>query len=303
MELQTGPPGCVRYLASINGRLCDLADAAISATDDGLLRGDGCFEYFRVYLGRPFLLSEHLDRMERSCRILRLPCPRARIEADTAALLAAMGADGQAGVSYDVRIVLTRGGNRVVLAHPLLTSLDVVALALVTDLPRPCLVGAKTISYAANMLAQRLAQGRGFDEALLVSPDGRVLEAQTGAVFWVAEEGAVYTPPLDEGILDSITRRLLRQRLNIEERRCHTGDILGAAEVFVASSSWEVRPVRRIEDYEFDDAPGPVTREALTVIWREIEAHTELDLAPHFAQAGSPEFVLAAWRDRHSDTG
>lgn len=303
MELQTGPPGSVRYLASINGRLCDLADAAIPVTDDGLLRGDGCFEYFRVYLGRPFLLSEHLDRMERSCRMLRLPYPRARIEADVAALLAAMCADGQAGVSYDVRIVLTRGGNRVVLAHPLLASLDVVALALVTDLPRPCLIGAKTISYAANMLAQRLARERGFDEALLVSPDGRVLESQTAAVFWAAEDGAVYTPPLDEGILDSITRRLLRQRLSIDERSCHTSDILAAAEVFLASSSWEVRPVRCIETHEFDDAPGAVTREALKVIWREVEAHTELDLARHFAQADSPEFVLAAWRDRHSGNG
>lgn len=303
MELQTGLPGSVRYMASINGRLCDLADAAIPATDDGLLRGDGCFEYFRVYLGRPFLLPAHLERMERSCRVLRLPFPLARIEADIAALLAAMCADEQAGVSYDVRVVLTRGGNRVVLAHPLLTSLDAAALALVTDVPRPCLVGAKTISYAANMQAQRLARERGFDEALLVSPDGRVLEAQTGALFWVTEDSALYTPPLDDGILDSITRRLLRQRLSIEERRCHTGDILAAAEVFVAASSWEVRPVRRIEDHEFDDAPGAVTREALKVIWREIEAHTGLDLAPHFPQAGSPEFVLAAWRDRHSDTG
>ena len=303
MELQTGPPGSVRYLASINGRLCDLADAAIPVTDDGLLRGDGCFEYFRVYLGRPFLLAAHLERMERSCRVLRLPFPLARIEADIAALLAAMCADGKGDVSYDVRIVLTRGGNRVILAHPLLAPLDAVALALVTDLPRPCLMGAKTISYAANMQAQRLARERGFDEALLVSPDGRVLEAQTGAVFWAAEDGAVYTPPLNEGILDSITRRLLRQRLSIDERSCHTSDILAAAEVFVAASSWEVRPVRRIEDHEFDDAPGPVTREALKAIWREIEAHTELDLAPHFAQAGSPEFVLAAWRDRHSDTG
>ena len=303
MELQTGSPGSVRYLASINGRLCDLADAAIPATDDGLLRGDGCFEYFRVYLGKPFLLAAHLERMERSCRVLRLPFPRAGIEAEIAALLAAMCADGQAGVSYDVRVVLTRGGNRVILAHPLLASLDVVALALVTDLPRPCLSGAKTISYAANMLAERLARERGFDEALLVSPDGRVLEAQTGAVFWAAKDGAVYTPPLDEGILDSITRRLLRQRLSIDERSCHAGDLLAAAEVFVASSSWEVRPVRRLEDRRFDDAPGAVTREALKAIWREIEAHTELDLAPHFAQADSPQFVLAAWRDRHSGDG
>ncbi len=300
MDLQTSSPGAVRYRASINGRLCDLADAAIPATDDGLLRGDGCFEYFRVYLGRPFLLSEHFDRMARSCDVLRLPFPRAALEADIDALLAAMAADGQAGVSYDVRIVLTRGGNRVVLAHPPLTGLGAVALALVTDQPRPCLIGAKTISYAANMLAQRLARERGFDEALLVSPDGHVLEAQTGAIFWVAADGALCTSPLTEGILDSITRRVLRRRLSIAERSCETSDIMAAAEVFVAASSWEVRPVGRVDDHVFGDAPGPATRDALKALWCAVEDDTGLDLAPHFALAASPEFVLAAWRDRHS---
>ena len=70
----------------------------------------------------------------------------------------------------------------------------------------------------------------------------------------------------------------------------------------MAASSWEVRPVKRVEDHVFADAPGPATREALKALWREIEDDTGLDLAPHFAQAASPEFVLAAWRDRHSDT-
>ncbi len=214
-----------------------------------------------------------------------------------------MCADGQAGVSYDMRIVLTRGSNRVVLAQPLLKPLDVVALALVTDVPRPPLVGAKTISYAANMLAQRLARERGFDEALLITPGGQILEAQTGAFFWVSDDGAVCTAPLAEGILDSITRRLLRRHLAIAERSCHANDALAATEVFVASSSWEVRPVRRIEDREFGDAPGPVTREALKVMWREIEAHAGLDLTPHFAQADSPGFVATAWQERHTVTG
>ena len=299
MAAPARPLGSVRYQASVNGLLCDLADATIPATDDGLLRGDGCFEYLRVYLGKPFLVSDHFDRMERSCEVLRLSFSRARVEADVAALLAAMCAAGGDDVSFDMRIVLTRGGNLVVLAQPLLTALGAAALALVTDQPRPCLAGAKTISYAANMLAQRLARERGCDEALLVAPDGRVLEAQTGSVFWVAGDGALCTPPLSEGILDSITRRVLRQRLAIDERSCRVADLQAASEVFIAASSSEVRPVGRIEEREFDAAPGTVTRQALKAIWAAVEAHTGRDLAPHFAQAGSPAFVLAAWRELH----
>ncbi len=291
------PLSSVRYQAMINGRLCNLADAAIPATDDGLLRGDGCFEYLRVYLGKPFLLADHLDRMERSCQVLRLPFSRTDVEADVAALVGALCAGDQADLSFDLRIVLTRGGNRVLLGQPLLTTLDAAALAIVADQPRPCLAGAKTISYAANMLAQRLARERGFDEALLVAPDGRVLEAQTGSVFWVAGDGVLCTPPLSEGILDSITRRVLRERLTIAERGCRVGDLQAASEVFIAASSWEVRPVRRIEERELDGVPGSATREALKAIWAAVQAHTDRDLAPHFAQAGSPAFVLAAWRE------
>jgi branched-chain amino acid aminotransferase len=284
----------------VNGRLCDVADATIPATDQGLLRGDGCFEYVRVYLGKPFLLFEHLERLERSCGVLHLSNPRKELDADIAAVADAMAAGNPRGLSYDLRIVLTRGGSRLVLSEPLVTSLGPAALGLVTDAARPLLIGAKTLSYAANMLAQRLAQERGFDEALLVTPTGHILEVQTSAFFWVADDGAVCTPPLSEGILDSITRRLLMQHLRVEERVCDVDDALAAGEAFISGTGWEVRPVSQIEDREFGAVPGVATREALKVMWQEVETHTGLDLGPHFAQAGSPDFVLAAWREVHA---
>ena len=300
MESQVRPIGQARYAACVNGRLCDVAEATIPATDQGLLRGDGCFEFVRVYLGKPFLLFEHLERLERSCEVLHLPNRRKELDADIAAVADAMAARSPCGASYDLRIVLTRGGSRLVLSEPLVASLGPAALALVTDAARPLLIGAKTLSYAANMLAARLARQRGFDEALLVTPNGHILEVQTSAFFWVNDDGAVCTPPLSEGILDSITRRLLMKHLRIEERICDVEDALTANEAFICGSGWEVRPVPRIEDRQFSAAPGVATREALRVMWREVESHTGLDLTPHFAQAGSPDFVLAAWRELHS---
>ena len=61
-------------------------------------------------------------------------------------------------------------------------------LKTVTYAPTRILDGVKSLSYAANMLASRLAREEGFDEALLVTPHGRVLEAPTSSVFWVEDE-------------------------------------------------------------------------------------------------------------------
>jgi branched-chain amino acid aminotransferase len=300
MESGARPNGPTRFAACVNGRLCDVADATIPATDLGLLRGDGCFEFVRVFLGKPFLLDEHLQRMGRSCDVLHLPCPRRELDADVAAVLDAMIANNAPGVSYDLRIVLTRSGTRLVLSEPLLASLGPAALCLVTDASRPLLVGAKTLSYAANMLAVRVARERGFDEALLVTPTGHVLEVQTSAFFWVADDGALHTPPLSEGILDSITRRLLMEHLPVEERICTVPDALAAREAFISGTGWEVRPVSRIDDHVLGGIPGAATQEALKVMWHEIEAHTGLDISAHFAQAGSPDFVVAAWKELHA---
>jgi branched-chain amino acid aminotransferase len=131
----------------------------------------------------------------------------------------------------------------------------------VTYAPNRVLDGLKTLSYAGNMLAGRLARERGFDEALLVTPHGRVLEGPTWTFFWAAG-GRLMTPPLEDRILDSITRRYVLEESDAEERPCTLGDALGADEAFIASSVREVMPIVVIDDVTLGAAPGPVTREA-----------------------------------------
>ena len=86
--------------------------------------------------------------------------------------------------------MLTRGGRRVLLTEPLPQRPDARASGVVTYAPTRVLDGVKTLSYAGNMLAGRLAQERGFDEALLVTPHGRVLEGPTSSFFWVRDGDA-----------------------------------------------------------------------------------------------------------------
>ena len=81
--------------------------------------------------------------------------------------------------------MLTRGGRRLLLTEQLPRAPATIRLGTVTYSPSRILDGVKSLSYAGNMLATRLAQERGFDEALLVTPHGRVLEAPTSSIFWV----------------------------------------------------------------------------------------------------------------------
>jgi branched-chain amino acid aminotransferase len=226
----------------------------IPATDEGLLRGDGAFEVIRVYEGRPFAMEEHLRRLERSASNLRLPVDVEAVRADANRLLAHAGG----GSDHDaLRIVITRGGRRLLMTEPLPEVAATVRLSSVTYSPTRILDGVKSLSYAANMLASRLARERGFDEALLVTPHGRVLEAPTSSIFWV-KDGAVLTPPLDEHILASITRRVAIEQSSAEERSCTLDELLEADEAFLASTTREVQGVAAVDDGVFD-APGPVT--------------------------------------------
>lgn len=251
--------------ASVDGVLCDAREATVPLYDDGLLRGDGAFEYLRCYAGQPFGLVEHLDRLERTCATLRLPYQRRLLESEIASLLAWAGP-----VFTDLRIVLTRGGRRIAFLEPYV-DWPPARLAFVTDSPRLVLDGAKSLSYAGNMVAKRVAQERGFGEALLTTPDGRVMEVQQAAFFWVTLQGEVCTPPLCDGILDSITRRIVMKHLDVVERTCRTGDALGAAEAFLAGAAREIQAVAVVEDRVFDAPPGPVTRCAAAAYRQEVE--------------------------------
>jgi branched-chain amino acid aminotransferase len=252
-------------LASLDGQVGPVEDARIPVTDEGLLRGDGAFEVLRLYGGRPFALSDHLERLRRSCEGLRLEADHAALEAELAALLEEAGpVDGL------LRVVLTRGGRRIAIVEPLPHRPPVARVATVTYAPGRILDGLKTLSYAGNMLAGRLAQERGFDEGLLVTPHGRVLEGPTWTFFWV-QDGVLLTPPLEDRILASITRARLLEECEVQERSCTLDDVRAAEEAFIASTVREVMAIAAVDDIELPAAPGPVTLDAHARFLRRVE--------------------------------
>ncbi|MCW2568593.1 MAG: aminotransferase [Mycobacterium sp.] len=248
-------------------RVVPPGEPMLRGDDLGVVRGDGVFETLHVRGGRPFLLAEHLARMARSAERLDLPLPPvARLEAlaDTACgawpagregalrLVCTRGPEGGgeptlfatvAGISDSLR-AQRRDGVRVLTA-----SLGVTAAA--RDAAPWLLGGVKSLSYAANMAAQRWAASQGVDDVLYVSSDGHVLEGPTSTVVW-RDGDVLATVPDHTGILPGTTAAHLLSLcasvgLTPELRMAVPADLVAADGVWFASSVRGVVPFTELD--------------------------------------------------------
>jgi branched-chain amino acid aminotransferase len=255
-------------LAILDGTISEASEARIPADDDGFLRGDGVFEVIRLYGGRPFALDDHLARIERSAANLRLPIDVEAVRGDIEALL---GRNDVADAA--MRVVVTRGGRRLAVVEALKPLPETLAVATIEYAPTRVLDGIKSLSYAANVLARRLAQEQGADEALLVTPHGRVLEGPTCTFVCSYDGETLITPPLSEHILDSITRRRLLAVCDVEEQVIARDDLARVREAFMTSTLREVHPIHAIDDAQLG-GPAALTQDAAA----RIRAHIEQEL-------------------------
>jgi branched-subunit amino acid aminotransferase/4-amino-4-deoxychorismate lyase len=173
-----------------------------------------------------------------------------------------------------MRVVVTRGGHRLAMVEELKPLPDTLALATVEYAPTRVLDQVKSLSYGANMLARRLAQEQGADDALLITPHGRVLEGPTTTFVCSLDGETLVTPPLSEHILDSITRRHLFTTIDVTEQIVARDDLPRVREAFMASTLREVHPVRAIDGAALPAAPGALTQESAS----RIRAHIEQEL-------------------------
>ncbi len=259
--------------------------AAVSVFDWAVQRGYGCFEVIRSYRGIPFRMGQHLDRLDRSAGAIGLAVPpRADLESWIAAI-AASGGDCQ------VRVIVTGGGRDPLVSAPRTT---IVSWEPLPTVPVPMRLmpfdaawhpgsaagpfyGVKWLSYAPNMVSTDLARASGFDDALLVSRDGWIIEGPTFTVAWV-RDGALETPTLDLGILASITRHVVleqaaAQGLEVREGRFGLERIQAADEAMGLSTVREVLPIGAVGDAEL--SIGPVTRS----LQASYEAAVEAEIA------------------------
>ncbi len=274
----------------IDGSVYPAAKAAISATDRGLLLGDGVYETCKVVDGVPFALTRHLARLRRSADIIAItmPWPDSVMRAAIAQVVEAAIVDPAGSGSVGrIRMTVTggsgplgpdRGGQAptlLVAAGPSRAwgpTADVVTVGWRLNEYSPT-VGAKTISYLDNVMALAEAHRRGADEALLANTAGTLAEG-TGSNIFLVVDGLLCTPSLSTGCLPGVTRELVCEEVAVVERNDLTFDHLrGAPEAFLTSSTRDVHPIGRVDGAVLGASPGPLT-EAAAQAFRVLASRT-----------------------------
>lgn len=258
----------------IDGEWVHPDQAHLSINDLAILRGYSAFEALRTYDRRPFHLSEHLKRLYNSSKLIDLEIPWQQEEiADLVGELIERNVYRHAAVRMLITGgesddgILASGKPKLVLLISPLGERDQQRFAqgyylITTHLQRE-LPEAKTSNYTSAMRALKQARRFQADDALFVNESGEVQEA-TRSNFFLFVGDTLVTPR--KGVLIGITRNvvleLARNRFSIEERPILLAELSQASEAFVTSSSREIVPVVRIDDWKIGDGrPGPRTTE------------------------------------------
>ena len=271
----------------LDEKLEEEQDAKISVFDHGLLYGDGVFEGIRFYNGRVFRLEEHISRLYDSARaiLLNMPWTQEQVCQFTVDTIKANGlSDGY------VRLVVTRGTGGLGL-NPYLCerpSMFIIAstislypeeyytngLAIITcatrrPTPAALMPQVKSLNYLNNIMAKVEAIQSGAMEAVMLYEQGYVAEC-TGDNLFLLKNGKLLTPPVSDGALDGVTRRVileLADQLGIPwaEQTLTRYDIFVADECFLTGTAAEVIPVISLDRRPIGEGvPGPLTAKFIT---------------------------------------
>ena len=287
----------------MDGKLVDWDDAKVHVLTHSLHYGLGVFEGIRAYHTSAgpavFRLTDHIRRLYNSARILMIDIPyaaEALVEA-TKETVRVNGLD-----SCYIRPIAYLGYGEMGL-NPLPCTVN-VAIAV---WPWGAYLGDEGISQGVRMkisswqrhdpnaippaakatgmyinscLAKVEALKAGYDEAILLSPQGYVSEC-TGENLFVVRDGRILTPPVSAGALEGITQSSVATiardlGYEVETANLLRSDLDIAEEAFLTGTAAEVVPIRSVDDRPVGTGePGPITRKVQEVFFATVKGEVD----------------------------
>jgi len=278
----------------LNDKLVDINDARIPAGDGGFLYGAGLFETMRANNGVVFRLSDHLDRLLSSAKILSIEhsynkeylkdsiykvlkandLTDARIR-----LTLSAGAMSQSQARSGAILLITAAKLQPYPAEYYNKGVLVVLCPFRQNVSDPT-CGHKTTSYLSRMLALKQAHEKKAAEALWFTTDGRLAEGCISNVFLV-KDSCLYTPVANTPVLPGIARKTvceaaIANKVELVEKDLTIDDLLSANEVFITNVIMQVMPVVGIEKHTVGDGkPGVTTRKLRDYYDEFVKKHCE----------------------------
>jgi branched-chain amino acid aminotransferase len=270
----------------MDGELVDWDDAKVHILTHSLHYGCGVFEGIRAYATSRgpavFRLTDHINRLFDSARIFMLDVPFSRedlVEATKETIRV-----NKLDSCYIRPIVYLGYGEMGLNTLPCPVNVSIAVWPWGSYLgdeglrngvrmkisswqrhdPNAMPPAAKgTGMYINSSMAKLEALKAGYDEAILLSPQGYVSEC-TGENIFVVRHGRIITPPLSAGALEGITQHSVMTIARDLGLECEVGNILRsdlyvAEEAFLTGTAAEVVPIRSVDDRELGE-PGPITR-------------------------------------------
>jgi len=267
----------------LNDKLVDEEQAKISVFDHGLLYGDGVFEGIRVYDGKIFELDAHLKRLYDSAKVIRLGIP---MDYNTLAEAVKKTVKANNIVDGYIRLIVTRGigdlglnpfickqQSLVIIAATIQLypeelyekGLTVVSGATIRNHPLALPPQIKSLNYLNNILAKIEAIDSGAGEVIMYNHLGYVAEASGDNVF-IVKGGVIYTPPVQSGSLEGITRAVVirlaeAKKIGVVQKDLTRFDLYTSDEFFLTGTAAEVIGVVSIDGRVIGDGkPGTTTK-------------------------------------------
>ncbi len=263
-------------LVFINDREVDFRSATVSVFDYTLHCGIGLFESILGVDKRLIFLDEHLDRMERSIRQLKLR--RLNYSRYRVSRILHRAVDRHPAKVKKIKLLMTQGysslwpGNRpgpkaitIVVDYQLSFTNQSLLVSPMTVHTGDPMRGNKTLNFMTEWLSQDAAIEQGYDQGIIVNQHGHVAETGSANLFMV-KDSQLFTPSLESGGLPGIIRSEIIRLAKVNGIPCHETEIgpdrlISAEEVFTTSSFKLVWPVVRIKlDGVHKYRPGPLSR-------------------------------------------